>query len=225
MAKRMMRFPNYLIDRFRAWKATRYDADRAWYARLADRGQNPRAMIIACCDSRIDVQALLGAEPGELFMVRNIANLTPPYAPDHMHHGTSAAIEYAVKVLGVAHIVVLGHAQCGGVAAYFDKRAEGKSTALGEGEGDGDGATFVDRWLDILAPAYERVQAMEGDRKTRIEALEKEAVLASISNLESFPFVRDAVESGRLTLHGGWFDITSGMLHVFDEEEGVFSPV
>lgn len=213
--------PEYIVRRVHGWQATTFAESRSWYKRLADEGQQPRAMIIACCDSRIDVQALLGAEPGELFMVRNIANLTPPYAPDHMHHGTSAAIEYAVKVLGVAHIVVLGHAQCGGVAAYFDKRAEGKSTALGEGEG----ATFVDRWLDILAPAYERVQAMEGDRKTRIEALEKEAVLASIRNLEGFPFVRDAVESGRLTLHGGWFDITSGMLHVFDEEEGVFSPV
>ncbi len=208
-------FPTYLLERFRAWRATKYQADRSWYAQLSDNGQRPRAMIIACCDSRVDVQALLGAEPGELFMVRNVANLCPPFAPDHEHHGTSAAIEYAVTALKVAHIVVLGHAQCGGVAAYHDR-----ADAIAAGKGS---TSFVDRWMDILRPAYQRLEA--GERAERVRALEQEGVKTSLRNLAGFPFVRDAIDSGRLTLHGGWFDISEGQLHVLEPETGLFQPV
>ena len=213
MSNTVAAFPTYLLERFRAWRATRFERDRSWYAQLADRGQSPRAMIIACCDSRVDVQALLGAEPGELFMVRNVANLVPPFAPDHEHHGTSAAIEYAVTALKVAHIVVLGHAHCGGVAAYHDKRENG---------GGPGGSTFVDRWMDILAPAYERMADLEAERPVRLCKLEQEGVLASLRNLEGFPFVKEALDAGRLTLHGGWFDISTGMLHVFNPETQAF---
>ncbi|MEM9723960.1 MAG: carbonic anhydrase [Pseudomonadota bacterium] len=213
LAGRVARFPGYLADRYRAWRTLRFDGDRAWYASLAESGQHPRAMVVACCDSRVDVPGLLGAELGELFMVRNVANLCPPYHPDHEHHSTSAAIEYAVTGLKVAHIIVLGHAQCGGVAAYFDRR-----------EGDAPPAAnsrFIDRWMDILAPAYERMRESEGDSPTatraeRLRRLEQEGVLASLRNLLAFPFVSEAVSAGKLTLHGAWFDIAEGAMYTYD---------
>lgn len=211
--------PTYLIERYRAWKATRYASDRAWYAKLSESGQRPRAMVVACCDSRVDVHGMLGAEPGELFMVRNVANLCPPYAPDHEHHGTSAAIEFAVKGLGVAHIVVLGHAQCGGVNAYLTRRDSGH-----EGVG---GMHFIDRWMDILEPGYARLDppkkgATEEDLKDRQRELEQQAVLCSLRNLDSFPFVREAVAAGKLTLHGAWFDISEGALYGYDADADAF---
>ncbi len=213
--------PHYLVERFKAWRATRYASDRAWYAKLAESGQRPRAMVVACCDSRVDVHGMLGAEPGELFMVRNVANLCPPYAPDHEHHGTSAAIEFAVKGLGVSHIMVLGHAQCGGVAAYLQRRDNGLEA--------GDDTRFIDRWMDILEPGYARLSPpekapSEGSAKSRQRQLEQQAVLCSLRNLESFPFVKEAVDAGRLTLHGAWFDISEGALHGYDAESGEFSP-
>lgn len=217
--------PNYLVERYKAWRATRFASDRAWYQNLAESGQRPRAMIVACCDSRVDVHGILGAEPGDLFMVRNVANLCPPYQPDHEHHGTSAAIEYAVTGLKVAHIVVLGHAQCGGVGAYLERRDSGI-----EGREE---SRFIDRWMDILAPGYERLPpcscagddaAATEEKKERQRALEQESVVCSLRNLESFPFVREAVATGRLTLHGAWFDITEGELYGFDAASGRFKP-
>ena len=210
--------PKYLAERFRAWKATRFAEDKAWYAQLAEKGQRPRAMIISCCDSRVDVQTMLGAEPGEIFHVRNVANLCPPYERDHAHHGTSAAIEFAVTGLEVSHIIVIGHAHCGGVKAYLERRDAGE-----DAEGD---KTFIDRWTDILAPAYERLpKAASGDeavKKDRLRSLEQEGVLSSLRNLMGFPFVKEAVEAGRLSLHGAWFDIGEGALHSYDPETGSF---
>ncbi|MEO1329521.1 MAG: carbonic anhydrase [Pseudomonadota bacterium] len=211
-----------MIESFRAWRATGFASNRAWYAQLAEFGQRPRAMVIGCCDSRIDVQALLGAEPGALFTVRNVANIAPPYALDHEHHGTSAAIEFAVTVLRVAHVVVMGHAKCGGVEACYDRQSKKSEKRAGEPD---EPPSFLDRWIDILAPAYERIADVDGDRATRIRALEKESVLTSMRNLESFPFVREAVANGRLTIHGAWFDISEGRLHVHDPTTGEFSPV
>ena len=121
--------PHYLIERYRGWRASRWEENRAWYARLAATGQHPRAMVIQCCDSRVNVAEMFGAEPGDLFIVRNIAALVPPHEPDHNHHGTSAAVEYAARVLNVAHIVVVGHSMCGGVHACHDMCA-GKAPAL-----------------------------------------------------------------------------------------------
>ena len=112
--------PNYFVERFRAWRSNRFEDSKAWYARLMSEGQRPRAMLISCCDSRLDTVSMFGAEPGDLFVVRNVANLVPPYAADHSHHGTSAAVEYAVTALKVAHIVVVGHSSCGGVKACHD---------------------------------------------------------------------------------------------------------
>jgi len=209
--------PGYLVDRYRAWHQLRFAENRAWYARLAAEGQRPRAMMISCCDSRLNVVELFGAEPGDLFVVRNVANLIPPYSPDHQHHGTSAALEYAVNALKVAHIVVVGHSNCGGVHACHDMCA-GLAPELEES------TSFVGRWMDILRPGYERVAARVTEPEARKAALEHEAVLTSLRNLGTFPFITDAVAAGILTLHGAFVDIATGSLMVYRGEAG-FIPV
>lgn len=164
MGKGIRALPRYLIDRYKGWRANTYDDNQAWYAKLATEGQRPRAMVIGCCDSRVDAIALFGAEPGELFMVRNVANLAPPYKPDGEQHGTSAAIEFAVTGLGITNLIVLGHAKCGGVAAFVDMKDDsGKSDLGGE---------FIGSWMKSLDPAYERV-AKDGSREDRLRAFEQ----------------------------------------------------
>lgn len=201
--------PGYLVERYRAWHALRFSENRAWYARLAAEGQRPRAMMISCCDSRVNANEMFGAEPGDLFVVRNVANLVPPYSPDHEHHGTSAAVEFAVGALKVAHIVVVGHSGCGGVAACHDMCA-GLAPELEQT------SSFIGRWMDILRPGYERVAASVADPAARRAALEHEAVRVSLRNLATFPFVREAVAAGVLTLHGAFVEIGTGALMVED---------
>jgi carbonic anhydrase len=208
--------PAYLIQRFHGWRATAYQENRAWYRRLAADGQHPRAMVISCCDSRVHVTSIFGADEGEFFIHRNIANLVPPYNPDGEYHGTSAAVEYAVTSLGVAHIVVLGHSNCGGVKGCHDM-CTGHAPALEER------SSFVGRWMDILRPGFQQVAHLPPAEI--LPALEKQAVLTSLENLMTFPFVAEAVEDDRLTLHGLWTDTGEGGLEHFDPARGAFVPV
>lgn len=209
--------PNYLVQRFQGWKATTYEKNQSWYRHLMTQGQHPRAMIISCCDSRVHVTSIFGADQGEFFIHRNIANLVPPYEPDGNKHGTSAAIEYAVTALKVAHVVVMGHSQCGGVRGCMDM-CEGNAPALESKE------SFVGRWMDTLRPGYERVAKIK-DSEKRASALERESVLVSLENLMSFPFVADRVQSGELTLHGLWHDIGEGGLECYNAQNAAFEPV
>ncbi|MHA3978188.1 carbonic anhydrase [Halovulum sp. GXIMD14794] len=209
--------PKYLIQRYKGWKATDYADSSAWYQRLADEGQRPRAMVISCCDSRVHVTSIFGAEMGEFFIHRNIANLVPPYSPDGNLHGTSAAVEYAVGALNVANLLVLGHSQCGGVQGCLDM-CEGNAPEL-ESE-----SSFVGRWMDMLRDGYDRVKGT-GDRQQQLRALEKEAVLTSLDNLMTFPQVAQRVEDGTLALHGLWHDIGSGGLECYDPETDSFRAV
>ncbi|MDH5796990.1 MAG: carbonic anhydrase [Paracoccaceae bacterium] len=205
--------PSYLVQRYHGWKATSFSENKAWYRRLAEDGQRPRAMVISCCDSRVHVTSIFGADQGEFFIHRNVANLVPPYLPDGDHHGTSAAVEYAVTALKVAHVIVLGHSSCGGVQGCHDM-CSGKAPELDEK------TSFVGRWMDILRPGYERIAGLPEDEQ--IAALEKEAVLVSLENLMTFPFVQEAVDSGSLTLHGLWNEIAEGGLEYFDGNSGGF---
>ncbi len=203
--------PAYLVSRFHGWRATTYQDNRAWYRRLAEKGQHPRAMVISCCDSRVHVTSIFGADEGEFFIHRNVANLVPPYNPDGEYHGTSAAVEYAVTSLGVAHIVVLGHSSCGGVKGC-DDMCSGHAPQLLEK------SSFVGRWMDILRPGYQRVAHLpEGER---LGALERQAVLVSLENLMTFPFVAKAVEDEMLTLHGLWNNTGEGLLEQYDPARG-----
>ncbi len=209
--------PSYLVQRFHGWRATTFSENKAWYRRLADEGQRPRAMIISCCDSRVHVTAIFGADQGEFFIHRNIANLVPPYEPDGNQHGTSAAIEYAVTALKVAHIVIVGHSNCGGVRGCHDM-CSGHAPELEEK------SSFVGRWMDLLRPGYERVKDI-ADEGERVRALEKQAILVSLDNLMTFPFVEEAVKANKLTLHGLWNDIGDGGLEQYTPEDGTFKPI
>ena len=209
--------PTYLVHRYHGWKATAYAENQAWYRRLADEGQRPRAMMISCCDSRVHVTSIFGADQGEFFIHRNIANLVPPHEPDGNQHGTSAALEYAVTALKVAHVIIMGHSKCGGVQGCLDM-CSGNAPQLEEK------SSFVGRWMDILRPGYDRVKDIT-DHTAQSRALEKEAVIVSLENLMTFPFVAEAVESGQLTLHGIWHDIGEGSVEQYNAESRQFVPI
>ena len=182
--------PSYLIQRFQGWRATTYQDNKAWYRRLAEAGQMPRAMIISCCDSRVHVTSIFGADEGEFFIHRNIANLVPPFNPDGQYHGTSAAVEYAVTALRVAHIVVLGHSNCGGVKGCHDM-------CLGHAPELEAQSSFVGRWMDILRPGFERTAPLAGD-PARVRAMA--ATVASPTSYHSLCILCSA----RVSLRTGW---------------------
>ena len=209
--------PNYLVQRYHGWKATGYAENKAWYRRLANDGQHPRAMVRSCCDSRVHVTSIFGADQGEFFIHRNIANLVPPCEPNGDHHGTSAAVEYAVRVLKVSHIIVLGHSNCGGVKGCIDM-CEGHAPDLDAQD------SFVGRWMDILRPKYQEVAGLT-DREEQMRQLEKHAVMTSLENLMTFPWLSDLVEKNELTLHGLWTDIGEGGLEHYNPQTGSFQPV
>ena len=207
--------PPELVDRYRTWQERRSPETVARQAETAARGQNPTAMIITCCDSRVLISEIFGEGPGDFFIHRNIANLVPPHEPDGRSHGTSATIEYAVIALGIRHIIVMGHHGCGGVRGCHDMLA-GLAPDLDMP------TSFVGTWLRILKPGYEALSGRGLDYEARIRALEKEAVLVSLGNLMTFPFVSEAVAEGRVELHGVWKDIRDGSLAVYDPATGDF---
>ena len=209
--------PSHLVKRYHGWKATKYTENQALYRRLADEGQSPHGMIISCCDSRVNVSALFGADAGEFFIHRNIANLVPPYNPDGDMHGTSAAIEYAVTALHIPHIIVMGHSHCGGVAGCL-AMCSGKAPELEEK------SSFVGRWIDTLRPGFEKIDTSASESE-QILALEHQAVVTSLENLMTFPFVAEACDRKELSLHGLWTDIGEGELYQYDAETQVFGPV
>ena len=199
-----------LIDGYRRFRQETWPQQRARFEELAAQGQRPHTMVIACSDSRVDPQMIFSAGPGELFVVRNVANLVPPYMPDAAFHGTSAAVEFAVRVLGVRDLVVMGHALCGGIAAVI-----GGVPPVAE--------DFVANWIGIAARA--RDVALRCDTpEARQEAGEHEAVRISLANLMTFPFVAEAVAAGRLRLSGAHFGVATGRLVLMDGESGTFRP-
>lgn len=201
-----------LVSGYRAFRAGRYADQAALYRRLSAQGQSPKTMIIACCDSRADPATIFDAPPGALFVVRNVANLVPPYAPDGTYHGTSAALEFAVTALKVENIVVMGHGQCGGIAAFLDERRDAASP--------GD---FIGKWISLLeGPRTEAARNGGGTPASRQQAVEFAAIRQSLANLATFPFVRSRVAAGRLRLRGAWFEIASGQLLALDSESGEF---
>ena len=200
--------PSYLSTRYIGWRATSYAENKAWFQHLANEGQHPRAMLISCCDSRVHATSIFGADQGEFFLHRNIANLVPPYSPDGKQHGTSAAIEYAVTALKVAHIIVLGHSSCGGVQGCLDM-CTGKAPQLEQK------SSFVGRWMDILRPGFEEINGKYPEEDMS-RALEKQGVLVSLKNLMSFPFVKEAVDLNQLSLHGLRTNIGDGSLEHYD---------
>ncbi len=187
-----------LIEGHLRFRAVTWPAERDRYESLAKLGQSPETMVIACSDSRVDPQTVFGAIPGELFVVRNVAGLVPPYTPDTGYHGTSAALEFAVRVLKVARIAVLGHALCGGVLSMVEGAP-------------GLARDFVEPWMRIAEPALQAIPR-QLSRDDRLCACEMEVVRLSLNNLLTFPWIREAVDAGTLRLQGFRFDIRSGLL-------------
>ena len=214
---RLKPLPAYLQQRYQGWRATTYAENHTWYERLAAEGQRPRAMVISCCDSRVNVTSIFGADQGEFFIHRNIANLVPPYAPDGDYHGTSAAVEYAVTVLNVAHLIVMGHSQCGGVKGCLDM-CKGNAPELEKPD------SFVGRWMDILRPKFDQVAGIE-DEGEQVRNLERLAIQTSIENLFTFPFIQERHEADSLSLHGLWLDIGAGKLEAYVPSTSDFRPV
>lgn len=197
-----------LIEGYRRFRAQRWPEAQALYRKLAQ-GQQPQTLVIACSDSRVDPAQIFDASPGELFIIRNVANLAPPFEEGGVYHGASAAIEFAVRVLKVKTILVLGHAQCGGCAAALQAEP-------------GKGTYFLGAWLSMLEKAKERIAMVEGDKQS---ALEHESIRVTLENLVTFPFVAAAIDAGELTLRGARFGVGDGILEVLDANSGQFRPI
>lgn len=208
----MQPLPPKLLDGYRDFMKGRYASESDRYRTLAKDGQTPETMVIACCDSRAAPETIFDCGPGELFVVRNVANLVPPYEPDGKHHSTSAALEFAVQSLKVKHIVVLGHGRCGGIKSALDPSA----APLSPGD-------FIGKWMGLVAPAAEAVATntmmTPGERQT---ALERISIRYSLANLRSFPCVSILEGKGRISLHGAWFDISTGELWAMNPATGDF---
>lgn len=207
-------FPDRLIKGYQTFLEGRFPAERSRYKTLAESGQKPEVMVIGCCDSRVAPETIFDAGPGELFVVRNVANLVPPCEDDDSkyHHGTSAAIEFAVQSLRVKHIVVLGHAFCGGVRAVMD-------AALPLSPND-----YIGKWMSQIEPLIDRVGPPCPDAMSALRKLELAVVEHSLKSLMTFPCVNTLVERGKLTLHGAYFGVATGILLVRDPQTGEFSP-
>ena len=200
-----------LIAGYRTFRDGRWDAEHERYVELARDGQKPETLVIACSDSRSDPATIFNARPGELFIVRNIAAIVPPLEIDNSHHGTTAAIAFAVLVLNVRNILVMGHAQCGGVAAALD-------TSFGAD------VPFLRSWIDLLAPAVARADHTL-DETSRHAALERDTVRLSMERLMTYPFVAERVRAGTLEINGARFGISDGKLEVFDAAKQAFVTV
>jgi len=190
-----MALPKRLLEGYASFRSGRYSLEAERYRTLGEGNQKPTIMMIACCDSRAAPETIFDAGPGEIFVVRNVANLVPPYAPDGRHHSTSAALEFGVLSLGVKHVVVMGHGRCGGVRAMVE---HGK-------------------WMSAVRDVAETVRGEHSPGEDLQMAVERASVEHSLANLRTFPWLRTRVNKGELSLHGAWFDISLGELHAYDD--------
>jgi len=209
----MSYFPEKLLDGYRRFMTNSYATERTRYSSLAEQGQKPEVLVIACCDSRAAPETVFNCGPGEIFVIRNVANLIPPYIPDGAFHSTSAALEFAIQALQVKDIVVMGHGRCGGINAAL----EPADNPLSPGD-------FIGKWMSLLSPLVAQVQASTAlTPAERQIAMERISIRNSIANLRSFPCVNILEQRGKLTLHGSWFDISTGELWVMDPETEDFA--
>lgn len=208
-------FPERLLEGYRSFLDDRFARERSRYEELAQSGQTPKIMLIGCCDSRVAPEAIFDARPGEMFVVRNVANLVPPFSPDDQMHGTSAALEYGVQALKVEHIVVMGHGRCGGIRAFAD-----------DTQGPLSPGDFIGKWITLLNPAAQRSggRGRNESLEVYVERLGQASVLQSLANLRTFPCISILEGKGRLQLHGAYFDVSTGVLMRLDPQTGQFVP-
>jgi carbonic anhydrase len=206
-----MRLPARLSEGYSEFLETRLPVERSRYERLAATGQRPAVMVIGCCDSRVSPEVIFDAHPGEIFVLRNVANVVPPYSPSDLPHGIPAALEFAVQILKVEHIVVMGHSHCGGIRAFVEHRDRP------------DKGDFIDNWMSLVAPAADMIgpPGKVGD-PDYLARLERASVVATLANLMTFPDIRARVNAGDLNLLGAHFDVGSGSLELYDKQAGTF---
>ena len=208
----MTSIPQNLVKGFQRFREEHFESNDSLYQQLVKEGQTPKTLVVGCCDSRVDPALVLDCEPGDLFVIRNVANLVPPVEGRAGHHGTTAALEYGVRILGVYHIIVLGHAQCGGIGALV--RSGGVSNP----------GSFIDDWMCLVESARSSVMKdmPTATLKEQTRACEQRSILVSLANLMTFTWVRERVEAGNLTLHGWYFDIEHGQLLRYDTTAAEF---
>jgi carbonic anhydrase len=204
-----------LIEGFEKFKQRYYIDEPSLYEELIDRGQTPKTLVIACCDSRVHPAQVLSTSPGEIFVARNVANLVPPFENDGKSHGTSAAIEFGVKHLKVRHIIVFGHGQCGGIKSLM---------AGGVGSEEG---SFIDPWMSTAMPTREKILENHSNKtfEDQCRICEQAVIEVSVKNLLSFPWINSRVEAGELEIHGWYFEIEKGILLELNQEDGTFSSI
>ena len=210
--------PERLAGGYEAFLGGRFAHEQDRFRHLAEAGQKPRIMLIGCCDSRVPPEVIFDAEPGELFVVRNIANLVPPYAPNDDLHGTSAALEFGVNGLGVEHIVVMGHAGCGGVRAFAHGQANAGDAPLSPGD-------FIGKWIGLINTAAARIEPASAPLDDYIERLALASIVQGLANLRTFPWIAEREQQGKLGLYGAYFGISRGILLALDEVSGRFEPI
>ena len=210
-----MLLPKRLIDGHIVFRSGRLQTEQSRYRELAITGQTPEVMVIGCSDSRVSPEVIFDAKPGELFVVRNVANLVPPYTPDGAQRAVSAALEFAVQALKVKHIVVLGHARCGGIRAYAEQ-----GTPLSPGD-------FIGKWMALIGPAADAAGPPSDypSQADYLRRLEQISIAKTLDNLMTFPWVRNLAERSQIALHGAYFDVATGELSLHDPTTGTFFPV
>tara|TARA_Y100000768_G_C23969203_1_gene679586 strand:+ start:1539 stop:2183 length:645 start_codon:yes stop_codon:yes gene_type:complete len=214
MLKKISAPPKFLIDKYRDWKSSDYSQKIDIFNNLAKLGQKPKAMVIACCDSRLHPTSIFRAQEGDLFIYRNIANLVPPYSPNADDYGTLASIEYAIIELNIRHIIILGHTGCGGIKSAYNLFNDSKNSNY----------LFINKWLDIIFPAYKSIQK-ENSHQEQIDQLEQESIKNSLKNLFTFPNVLNKVKNNKLQVHGLIHDIGSGVLKYLNPETEKFENI
>lgn len=214
MIKNLAPLPKILVNRYRDWKANSYLDNADNFKKLATLGQSPNSMVISCCDSRVHVTSIFGADEGEFFIHRNIANLVPPFSPDGEYHGTSAAIEYAIKNLKIKHLIILGHTGCGGISSGHSLHNNKANPNY----------VFLNKWLSILKPAFDNI-SKNISIENQVKLLEEESIKISLKNLFSFPDIINAVENKTLSIHGLIHDIGSGGLKYLNPTTEEFEKV
>lgn len=209
-----MTFPDRLLEGYTAFLGGRLREEQSRYQELAESGQAPQIMVVGCCDSRVSPEVIFDARPGELFVVRNVANIIPPYEPDGHAHGVSAALEFGIAALKIKHIVVLGHAQCGGVRAFAED-----AEPLSPGD-------FIGNWMKLMAPAMEKAGPRGAlSPADYLQKLEQANIVNSIENLMTFPRLAKMIERGTVMVHGAYFGVATGALSVRDRDSGEFRPI
>ena len=214
MMNNLSPLPKFLVNRYNEWKSTTYLENSNKFKRLAALGQSPSSMVISCCDSRVHVTSIFGAEEGDFFIHRNIANLVPPFSPDGEHHGTLAAIEYATNELKIRHLIILGHTGCGGISSGYNLHSKEKSKNY----------LFINKWLDILLPAFKKI-SKNTSKEDQLMQLGEESIKNSLQNLFGFPNINKLVQKKELFVHGLIHNISSGGLKYLNSATGKFENV